>query len=188
LDALVDWKAALCTFGAEAREALSSVEMEIQRTLAWLEDELKYWQSMVRQCEDEVFQAKNELTRKRMMRIGDRPPDTTEQEKDLKRAQARLEHAEEQVEQVRHWRQHLPDAIIEYQGPARQLAGMLEADLPKADALLESKITALEAYLQVSSGGTAEAPSVARAPEAPLPPAPAEKQQSDGPSPQGGAT
>ena len=78
LQALIDWKASLCTFTSEAKEALSSLSMEIQHALAWLEEQLKYWRSMVRQCEEEVFQAKLELSRRRMMRIGDRPPDTTE--------------------------------------------------------------------------------------------------------------
>jgi hypothetical protein len=156
VDALVDLKATLCTFTAEAREALSAVEMEIRRNQVWLDGQLAHWRDMVRRCEDEVFQAKQELTRRRMMRIGDRPPDTTEQEEALQLAQARLAHAEEKVETTRRWLRVLPQAIIEYEGPARQLAGLLEADMPKADALLESKIAALEAYLQILGSGNVE--------------------------------
>ncbi len=154
LQALIDWKASLCTFRSEAREALSSASMEIQHTLAWLEEQLKYWTSMVRHCEDEVFQAKNELARKKMMRIGDRPPDTTDQERALRRAQERLAHAQEKEENSRHWLRQLPNDIIDYEGPARQLGGMLDADLPKADALLENKIASLEAYLHIGGGAS----------------------------------
>ncbi|MBM4068841.1 MAG: hypothetical protein FJ271_07830 [Planctomycetes bacterium] len=153
LQALIDWKASLCTFTAEAKEALSSLAMEVQHTLAWLEEQLKYWTSMVRKCEEEVFQAKLELSRRKMMRIGDRPPDTTEQERALRRARERLEHAEEKVEYCRHWLRQLPEDISDYEGPARQLGAILEADMPKADALLGSKIASLEAYLQVAGGG-----------------------------------
>jgi len=161
LDALVDLKAALCIFTAEAREALSAVDMEIRRNQVWLEEQSKYWRDMVTECEEEVFQAKQELTRRRMMRIADRPPDTSEQEEALHRAQARMAHAEEKVATTRRWLRLLPEAIIEYEGPARQLSGMLEADMPKADALLESKIASLEAYVQlVSSGQASGLPSV----------------------------
>jgi hypothetical protein len=172
LDALVDLKAALCIFTAEAREALSALEMEIRRSQLWLDEQLKYWRDAVGQCEDAVFQAKQELTRRRMMRIGDRPPDTSEQEEALQLAQARLAHAEDKVEKTRRWLRLLPEAIIEYEGPARQLAGVLEADMPKADALLESKIASLEAYVQLLGTGQAAAlPSakVASAPEGKTP-------------------
>jgi hypothetical protein len=161
LEALVDLKAALCIFTAEAREALSAVEMEIRRNQVWLEEQLKYWRDLVVHCEEAVFQAKQELTRRRMMRIADRPPDTSEQEEALHRAQARLADAEEKVEMTRRWLRQVPEAIIEYEGPARQLSGILDADMPKADALLENKIASLEAYVQLVGSGQAEGlPSV----------------------------
>ena len=48
------------------------------------------------------------------------------------RAKARLEHAEEQVEQVRQWIGRLPKVIDEvYRGAARRLQNFLEDDLPK---------------------------------------------------------
>jgi DNA repair exonuclease SbcCD ATPase subunit len=182
LEALVDLKAALCVFSADAKEALSSVEMEIQRTLAWLDEQLKHWRDNVRKCEDEVFQAKAELTRKRMLRVGDRPPDCSEQEEALQLARERLAYAEDKVDTTRRWQRLLPEAIIDYEGPAKQLAAALEADMPRTDALLESKIVALESYIQLTSSAPA-APSAkvvalgeGNNPEtATAPPAPAEK-------------
>lgn len=153
LQALIDWKASLCTFTAEAQEALSAEFMEVQRILVWLEEQLKYWTGMVRQCEEEVIQAKIELARWRLMRIGGRPPDTTEQERALRRAQERLAEAEEKQENTRHWLRQLPDDVNDFEGPVRLLATLLDADMPKADVLLESKIASLEAYLQITGGG-----------------------------------
>src|SRR6516165_2242925 len=46
VDALVDLKATLCTFTAEAREALSAVEMEIRRNQVWLDGQLAHWRDM----------------------------------------------------------------------------------------------------------------------------------------------
>jgi uncharacterized protein YaeQ len=151
LDTLLEWKASLCTFTAEAKEALASVEMEIQRLLAWLEEQAKYWRGLERKCEDEVFQAKNELARRKIMKIGDRTPDTTEQEKAVRKATAKLAFVQEQIENTRHWLRELPDAVIDYEGPAKQLAGMLEADLPRMGAVLERQIAALEGYVQIAS-------------------------------------
>lgn len=150
LEALVAWKADLCTFTQKAKEALSSVEMEIQRTLDWLDNQKTFWQAAVRRGEDEVFQAKNELARRRMMRIGDRPPDCTEQEQALKKALARLEYAQDRLEKTRSWLRTLPDQVQEYHGPSRQLQGVLEHDMARADALLERMINALDAYINLA--------------------------------------
>ena len=74
LDALVDLKAAFCVFTSEAKEALSSLAMEIQHTLGWLEDQMKYWTAAVRKCEDAVFQAKTELAQlAKMPRTSSKP-------------------------------------------------------------------------------------------------------------------
>ncbi len=172
LSALVDLKAAFCVFTAEAGEALSSLSMEIQQTLNWLEEQQKYWAASLRRCEDAVFQAKNDLARRKMMRISDRPPDCTEQEEALQIAREKLAHAQEQLEKTRRWLRELPEAINDYEGPARQLGGLLEADMPKVDALLESKITSLDEYLQIR--GPVQKSSPAAAP-AEVQPDPAEK-------------
>ena len=150
LDGLVELKAAFCTFAADATEAISSLTMAIQRFESWLDEELKHWTDAVRQGEDAVFQAKQDLTRRRIMRMGDRPPDCSEQEEALERARRRLAHAEDKVERCCRWRRQFPQALIDYKGPVNQLVGMIEGDLPKADALLEQKIAALEAYEQIA--------------------------------------
>jgi hypothetical protein len=94
-----------------------------------------------------VFQAKSDLTRRKMMSFDDRVVDTTEQELALRYAVARLEFAREQVEVCQRWGRKWPQAVTEYQGPAGQLKGFLEGDLPRACAFLERKITSLEAYV-----------------------------------------
>jgi chromosome segregation ATPase len=167
--ALEDLRAALGTFGGEARDVLAAVALEIRRTLDWLDEQLGLWKKEVRRSEDEVFQARQELARRKMMRIGGRPPDCTEQEKALLRARARLEHAEGQVEKTRQWLRDLPTAVTEYEGRARQLQNLIEGDLPRATALLGRKVEALEAYVAL----TATPPS--RSADVPSPP-PAERK------------
>ena len=154
VDALVDLKAAFCTFTAEAKEALSSLDLEIRQFEDWLGCQLTFWKHAVKQCEEDVFLAKQELAQRKMMRFHDREPDTTEQEKTLRLAKERLEFAEEKVEITKRWQRLYPEAMIEYRGPSNQLMSILEADLPKADAILQSKIAALEAYVQIAATGS----------------------------------
>ena len=96
------------------------------------------------------MQAKAELTRRKMLPIIGKNPDTTEQEKALKRAQARLAEAEEKLAICRQWLPRLRRAIEEYEGTARPLGNWLEHDLPRAAATLEQRIAALQAYVGIT--------------------------------------
>ncbi len=147
-EALIEFRASLCTFADLAKDALGTVDLDIQHTMAWLDEQSRHWQAAVRRAEDEVFQAKNELARKRMMRIGDRRPDTTDQEKILERAKARLEFAQTKLAASKRWLRVLPEEVNEYAGPARQLQGLLEGQFPRMIAYMEGKIASLEEYLR----------------------------------------
>jgi chromosome segregation ATPase len=161
IEGLAGLKAALCTFAAEAKEALSAAAMDIRRAQSWLDDQYKYWTAAVRKSEDAVFHAKQELSRRRMTKIGDRRPDCTEQEGALELARRRLEYAEDKLEATRRWQRQLPEAILDYEGPVNQLLGFIDGQLPKADALLTQKIAALEEYVRIATEGAAAPPSPA---------------------------
>jgi len=98
-----------------------------------------------------VFKAKQELARRRLMRVGDRQADTTEQEVALARAQQRLAYAEDKESACRRWLRDLPDAIAEYEGHAINYQSILECDLPRMMAFLDRKMDVLEAYAQLSA-------------------------------------
>jgi chromosome segregation ATPase len=154
LERLVDFKIALQIFADKGKGAMTGNAMEIRRAQDWLESQLGRWKSEIRQAEEAVIQARNELARKKMMRISDRPPDTTDEEKALRKAQAWLAHAEEKRDNTKRWIRQLPDAIEEYDGQARPFQDALEHDLARMIALLDQKIAALEEYLRTHSGGT----------------------------------
>jgi hypothetical protein len=151
IEALKDFRADLCTFGEQAKECLASVQMAAQRTLDWLDEQAKAWQREVRHWDDAVAQARTELARRKMIRIGDRAPDCTEQEKTLRAARRRLEEAEDKLATTRRWLPAYRRALDEYHGPARQLAGFLEGEQPRALALLLQKIDALEEYVRLTA-------------------------------------
>lgn len=73
LQRLADFKVAVQLFADKAKDAMSSNAMEIRRSSDWLESRLLMWKAEIRRAEDDVFQAKKELSFRRMMRVGDRP-------------------------------------------------------------------------------------------------------------------
>ena len=150
LDLLRDFRAALAAFKSEGQDGLTAIALDVRRAFDWLTDRRAFWVRTVRECQDEVTHAKAELARKQVFLPGERQPDTTQEVKALRRAQARLEHAEQQVERCRRWEPTLRRAADEYEGPARQLAGLLEADVPKALGLMDRLVTALEEYVAVA--------------------------------------
>ena len=128
-------------------ESMAGVEIEIRRGFEWLSEQLGLWQKAVRECEDEVVQAKAELSSRKFPGFDGREPDTTVQERNLRRAKARHEYAEDQVVRTRSWIGRLPKMIDEvYRGPAHRLVGFLETDLPKGLAMLSRQIEAIESY------------------------------------------
>ncbi len=145
--ALRDWYAALTGYGETLAESLAGVELELRRGFDWLDEQLGRWQKAVRDCEEDVVQAKAELAARKFTGWDGREPDTTVQERALRRAKSRLEYAEDQVRVVRGWIGRLPKLIDElYRGPASRLSGFLEADLPRGLATLVRKVETLETY------------------------------------------
>src|SRR5262249_36296558 len=161
-EALEAFRDALAGFGVAAQGALGSAAAEIQRTLDWLNDQLKHWQAAVQRWQEEVGRAKGALVQRRWSHDKGQGRGATEAELALKEAQRRLGEAEAKLQAVRRWQRLLPEAVKEYEGPARQLAGMVESDLRHSLAILDGKIAALEAYTALA------APAVAPPPPAPV--------------------
>ena len=169
---LKEFREGLCKFRQDAKEALCTTELEIRHFLDWLEDQQRYWRTEVRICEEEVLRAKMELEQRKYGHDDHRG--YSEQEVALRKAAARLEYAREKVEKVVHWRNVLPRSILDYEGPSRQLAGMLDADLVRGLAVLERKIEALEAYVAIAPGSPEAAAPAGEEAEPPQPAASAE--------------
>ncbi len=145
--AVIDWRADLTNYGDSLAEAMAGVDLELRRAFDWLEEQLAKWRQAIRDCEEDVTRAKAELAQRKFPTWDGREPDCTVQEKNLRLAKARLEHAEEKVETCRRWIGRLPKMIDEmFTGPSRRLKSMLEADLPVALAELARRVASLESY------------------------------------------
>lgn len=169
IDAVIEWRADLTNYGDLLAEAMAGVDLEIRRAADWLEEQLAKWRKAIRDCEDEVVRAKAELSQRKFPTWDGREPDCTVQEKNLRLAKARLEHAEEKVETCRRWIGRLPKMIDEmFTGPSRRLKSMLEADIPNALAELARRIASLESYAGLRPD-YAPGPSATAGPTTPTP-------------------
>jgi hypothetical protein len=165
--AVRDWHAALANYGDVLAESLAGVELEIRRAFDWIEEQRLRWERAVKECEEEVTQAKAELAARKFTDWSGRDPDTTVQEKALRAAKARLEHAEDQVARCRSWMVRLPKLIEEvYRGPAQRLTSFLEADLARGLASLTRRYAALEAYAGLRPDHAPLSPDLFSSPDA----------------------
>jgi hypothetical protein len=165
LEVLREWLAALATYRADANESLTALRVEINRSIEWVNEQYHLWQRSIRKFDDAVVQAKADLAAKKFPDVNGRMPDTTVEERNLRRAVARLEHAQEQVEVCRKWLGTLPKLVDEiFHGPAQRLANLLDIDVPRGAAVLDRRAEALERYAEIrtdfsASGSLAPSPS-----------------------------
>jgi len=179
IDAIKQFKIALINFAEEARVALSSADMELNHARNWLErDQLAYWKSQVKRCQEQVAQAKADLFRRKLSQSHSDAISDSDQKEALREAQKRLRHAEEKVERVKRWVPILQHATTEYHAQAQPLGDHLAGGLTGSIQVLERMIRALEGYLAVaapevpvvsssagSSGGATTAATSARTSE-----------------------
>ena len=146
VDALRDFREALLTFIDDARNALTSVDMENRRITDWVNNTQKfYWINEVKRRREKANEIRGELHRRKLSGGGE-----TEAKEAVRIANSKLREAEEKVEIVRKAAPVLQHAIDEYLGQARPLGDMLTGDMEKALAKLENMATALERYLSTS--------------------------------------
>lgn len=185
IEGLIDFVARLAEFGQDAREALTANDMEIQRAVAWLDEQVTNWKREIRVRREALHVAKTNLNRRKMMKTLGREPDCTEQEAELKRAQKRLQVAETRLANSQKYGPVIRRAVDEYHGQARHLANLLEADLPQVRAKLTQRIGSLETYVAMEAPDTVALTALAGAssdqPLTPSEPPPVEtaKQQAE---------
>jgi hypothetical protein len=170
IDAVRDFRAALHTFLAEIREAITSQDLEVRRTLEWiLEAEPKRWQQELRRAEDAITQTKIELERCRVSKLpGGGTPSCIEEKKALDRARQRRDYVADKIDAVRKWGGVLSHETAEYSGRAAQLNGLCDTEMPRALALLDRVLTSLESY--VALDGQAPLRASGAAPDSPADP------------------
>lgn len=183
IEALREFRIALAAFAEEALAALGSVDMEVRRTVQWVQhDRRDYWQGQIKAWRERVAMAQAEVFRRKLQKTDDYTPAMSEQKELLRKAEARLREAEHRAGLVKKWEPALQQAAFEYRATTRRISGLASGEVPRAIAVLGRMIEALEAYL-------AEAPPSLGGPSAPLGPIVAAilaEDEGSGPTPEPG--
>jgi hypothetical protein len=159
IDALKQFRVALALFSEDGLAALGAVDMEVKRTIQWLQhDRREYWSQQIKRRRDLVAQAQAEVFRRKLAKTDDYSPAMSEQKELLRRAQASLEDAERRATLVKKWEPALQQAALEYKASTRRIKNMASGDVPRAMILLDKLIDALEAYLSVAVPSASNSP------------------------------
>jgi hypothetical protein len=168
--ALQDFRGNLAEFRLEVIEALAAADAGLQQLFDWLEQQRKHWGHEAQKRSEVVMRARRELEERRHTHARDHRG-CTDQEQAYRKARQRLQEAEDKGQRCRFWLRLLPQHQVEYDGPARMLAGMMETEVVRALALLRQKLDLLQEYTQVQAGldagnAGASVPIVAQSTEA----------------------
>ncbi len=148
--ALEDFRGKLAEFRLEVIEALAAADAGLHRMSDWLEQQQKHWRHEGEKRSEIVIRARRELEERRHANSRDHRG-CTEQEIAYRKARQRLQEAEDKAQRCRTWLRLLPQHQIEYEAPARMLAGMMESEAVRALALLRQKVELLAEYTSLQA-------------------------------------
>lgn len=151
IQALRDFREALCLFADEARNALVASDMEARRSTNFvLNDRLTFWKAEIKRRTEQANQARIEMHRKKLVQSNSEAKGLSEAREALRVAVQRLEEAEQKVRTIGKWKPILEHAMTEYRAQTQPLGDSLQGELPHAIGLLDRMIAALEAYLALA--------------------------------------
>ena len=175
INALKQFRASLVQFTQTAAVAVEEVDMEIQRTHTWLQqDRYRYWKTKLHNRSEAYVQAKQVLNQRQLFEraVQGVPSSCVDERKALQVAEQRLRETEHTFQRVRSWIPQMEREMNDYKGGVKGLASAVQMDIPKALARLDRMVDSLEAYVVLAP------------PEAPIPTEQATKEGVLGPPPE----
>jgi hypothetical protein len=161
IEALKDLRVAMALYAEDTLAALGAVDMEVRRTVHWLQhDRRSYWQDQIKRRREQVSIARAEVFRRKIAKRPDYTPAYSEQKEALRTAEASLREAEMRAALVKKWEPALQQAILEYHGSTRRISDLASGDVPRALVMLDRIIDALEAYLRLAPPSGLAAPAL----------------------------
>jgi hypothetical protein len=151
IPALRDLRAALLKFQHEAQTSLELMRLEMQRVIAWIEQDRPAWQNQVRRAFDQVAATRTALSTCQLRTVAGRRPSCIEEKQAYEKAKRRLQHCEDQVRRVQQWATKLNRESDEFRARMAAAQRLVESGIPKMAALLERSLTALEAYAEITA-------------------------------------
>lgn len=149
IDALKDFRIALCKFTDTIKIALGEADAEIQRVDIWLkQDQARYWKDQLRKRTELLHRAKMALKEKKLQKtpLGGRYS-CVDEEKAVAAAQRNFDEAEQKCKNVQRWIKQLDHEVFNYQGLVQGLDRAMDTDMPVALAQLDRILDSLDAYV-----------------------------------------
>ncbi len=164
IDALRAFRAELKRYLASLNGNLETLKIQSNRASEWIEtDRARYWPRQAKRAEDNLVEARNALLRCKMAAMEGQTKSCVDEKRAVERWIQRLRHCEAQVRALRGWRQKMRHQADDFSTRMARLANYAENDLPKAIAVLDRMILALDRYTQTSIDSAGSEPSAASA-------------------------
>jgi len=179
--ALKRFRASLCQFAHTAALALEEVDMDIQRTHTWLQqDRDRHWKSKVRDRSDAYTRARQALSQRQIFErsVQGVPSSCVDERKALQVAEQMLREAQRKSLRVRSWIQQMERELNDYKGRIKGLAGAVQVEIPNALACLDRMVDSLEAYVALAPPDAPKATELATK-EGVLGPPPEESEEDE---------
>jgi hypothetical protein len=150
VESLKDIKTSMVKFGEQADMALTEVDMVARRVVEWLGmEQPSHWKGQIRRWEEKAAAARNNLTSKRLSGLKGERPDTTAEEKEVRRCNAGLRNAQQKALACKKWAKVVEDEIDEYRGRTAQLSRAIDVDIPKAMHALDQMHASIDSYMNL---------------------------------------
>lgn len=148
---LSDLKEAFGRFANQAEESLVAIDAEIRRTLDWLQVETDERRRAIAHRRREVEQAVEDLRDCQRNGDDDYEPDCSNEEHQLRRAERRLEDAEDSLKIAQRWKREVEGTIEKFRIYIARFKDLATVQTARGQSLLDTKLVELEQYQSVSS-------------------------------------
>ncbi len=158
-EAVGHFRAALLRFIDTTNGAITNAEIEITRTINWLETEqIPYWRTMLRNTADEVEKAKTAYRDKALYKDATGARHTAIDElRALRRAEAKRAEVEKRAAATKRNLRQLQRELTLYKGNVQQLASMVNGRLQLGAEELRRAVEQLERYVHAAPESPAPA-------------------------------
>jgi hypothetical protein len=139
----------LAVFDQKCRNALMACVGDIQGTREWLRNDRQlYWKHQLRKREEEMLNAKRELTQAQWASSQGGRSAGVDEQRALDKAKRRYEEAQQKIEIVKKWTLLLEQRVVKMLGPVHSMLILLDQKIPPAIARVDQMLDDLEAYFR----------------------------------------
>lgn len=152
IEALKQFRVALCKFVEAARSSLGEADADLQRHIFWLNDDRRrHWKEQLRKRGEQLRQAKMALLQKKLEKTatGGRPS-CVDEEKAFALAERRFEEAQIKSANTTRWIRKLDEQMFEFKGLLQMFNHALDVDVVNGLAWLDRMVESLEAYVALA--------------------------------------